>query len=335
MGQSGGRAGTAGIVRGAWTGYTLANDALARRPSEPRRLKQMTLSSMTGFSRAGGQIEGARFHWELRSVNGRGLDVRLRLPPGYEGLEPAGREVFAAKLVRGHVTAHLLLEGGPTSGEVRINERALATVLVAVERLSGRDIFDRPRPEGVLALRGVIELGEAAEGDAGREAATASLLGALGTAVGALVEARRIEGGRLGVVLSGALDRIEVLVGQIRAAPARRPEAVRARLGEQIERLLGQAGGFDTDRLYQEAVLIATRIDVEEELDRLGAHIQAARALLADKAAVGRRFDFLAQEFNREANTICSKSNDIEITRLGLELKAVIDQLREQVQNIE
>lgn len=295
----------------------------------------MTLSSMTGFARAGGQHGASRFHWELRSVNGRGLDIRLRLPPGHEALEAPSREAIAGKVSRGNVAATLTLETPAATGEIRINERALATVLVAIEHLAERDIFDRPRPEAVLGLRGVIELGEAPATEASQEAMTAAALVALRSALDGLVAARATEGQRLGVVLTAALARIEELVGLIRAAPARRPEAIRARLAEQIQRLLAGGPGLDTDRLHQEAVLLATRSDVEEELDRLAAHIGAAHALLADKAAVGRRFDFLAQEFNREANTICSKSNDIEMTRLGLELKAVIDQLREQVQNIE
>ena len=295
----------------------------------------MTLSSMTGFARAGGQHGAARFHWELRSVNGRGLDIRLRLPPGHEALEASARDMIGAKISRGNVAATLTLETTATTGEIRINERALATVLSAIEHLAERDIFDRPRPEAVLGLRGVIELGEAPASEASQEAMAAAAMATLREAVEALVAARRTEGERLGVVLAAALARIEELVGAIRAAPARRPEAVRARLAEQIQRLLSGGPGLDADRLHQEAVLLATRSDVEEELDRLGAHIAAAHALLADKAAVGRRFDFLTQEFNREANTICSKSNDIEMTRFGLELKAVIDQVREQVQNIE
>ena len=295
----------------------------------------MTLSSMTGFGRAGGQHDATRFHWELRSVNGRGLDIRLRLPPGNEALEAQARDLIGARLSRGNVSATLTFETAAAAGEIRINERALATMLTAIEHLAERDIFDRPRPEGVLALRGVIELGEAQQSESTQAAISQATLAALREAIEALVVARRTEGERLGVALSTALTRIDDLVGLIRAAPARRPEAVRARLAEQIQRLLAGGPGLDADRLHQEAVLLATRNDVEEELDRLAAHIAAARALLADKAAVGRRFDFLAQEFNREANTICSKSNDIEMTRLGLELKAVIDQLREQVQNIE
>lgn len=293
----------------------------------------MPLRSMTGFSRSDGTAGGARFHWELRSVNGRGLDVRVRLPQGYDALEAQLREMTGKSIGRGNVSATLTLDSGASSGEVRVNERALATVLAAVERLASRDSFDRARPEGVLSLRGVLEIGEAAA--ANDEDLKAALLASYASALEDLVVARGSEGGRLGVVLESLVGKIEELVGRIATLPVRQPEAVRARLAEQIQRLLGQGPELDADRLHQEAILIATRADVEEELKRLAAHIAAARTLLGEDAAVGRRLDFLAQEFNREANTVCSKSNDIEMTRLGLELKAVIDQLREQVQNIE
>jgi uncharacterized protein (TIGR00255 family) len=236
-------------------------------------------------------------------------------------------------LTRGNVTATLTLEADAGAGEVRINESALATVLAAVEKLAARDGFERPRPEGVLGLRGVIEIGETTSAlSAGMQEA---LVRSLAKALDALVGARRMEGGRIEEVLRGLVDTIEGLVGRIAALPMRQPEALRSRLAEQVQRLIGTGLSLDPERLHQEAVLIATRLDVEEELKRLGAHIAAARTLFADAAPAGRRLDFLAQEFNREANTICSKSGDIEMTRLGLELKAVIDQLREQVQNIE
>ena len=293
----------------------------------------MPLRSMTGFARSDGSADGIRFHWELRSVNGRGLDIRMRLPQGYEALEPAVRDLSARSLTRGNVTATLSLETGTGAAEVRINERALAVVVAAAEQLATRAGFERPRPEGVLGLRGVIEMGEAASGpsDAVREV----LLGSLAAALEELVAARRMEGERIEQVLRAHVDAIEGLVMRIAELPIRQPEALRVRLAEQVQRLLATGAPLDPDRLHQEAVLIATRGDVEEELKRLGAHIAAARTLFADTAASGRRLDFLAQEFNREANTICSKSSDIEMTRLGLELKAVIDQLREQVQNIE
>jgi len=293
----------------------------------------MPLRSMTGFARADGTVGDLRFHWELRSVNSRGLDVRLRLPPGHEALEAPARAIVAKAVARGNVSANLTIDSGAAMGEVCVNERALAKVLAAVERLAERPEFERPRPEGVLALRGVLEVGETVETSS--EALRGTLLDALSGAMGTLIEARRIEGARLATVLADAVDKIDSLVDQIAALPVRRPEAVRDRLNDQVQRLFGTGAPLDAERLHQEAMLIATRTDVEEELKRLGAHIAAARSLLADEAPAGRRLDFLAQEFNREANTVCSKSIDIEMTRLGLELKAVIDQFREQVQNIE
>lgn len=293
----------------------------------------MALRSMTGFARADGLTASLRFHWELRSVNGRSLDVRLRLPPGHEALEPAVREAVGRALSRGNVAATLTLETAAAGAEVRINERALATVIAAVEKLANHPGFDRARPDGILALRGVLEVGEAASADG--DALRSDLLAGLAPALAALVEARRMEGMRLERVLSELVGSIEDLVAKIEQLPSRQPEVVRARLAEQVQRLFGTGAPLDADRLHQEAMLIATRSDVEEELKRLGAHIAAARAHLADAAPVGRRLDFLAQELNREANTICSKSGDIEMTRLGLDLKALIDQLREQVQNIE
>jgi uncharacterized protein (TIGR00255 family) len=293
----------------------------------------MTLRSMTGFARFDGTAAGARFHWELRSVNGRGLDMRLRLPPGLETLEASVREAIGHRVSRGNVSATLTLETSVAGSDIRINERALATVLAAVDRLAKRDDFDRARPEGILALRGVLETGDAPGGDS--EALHTELLAGLAVALDGLADARLKEGGKLATVVADQVARIETLVGQIARLPARQPEAVRMRLAEQVQRIVGAAGSLDPDRLHQEAILLATRADVEEEIKRLGAHISAARSLLAETAPVGRRLDFLAQEFNREVNTICSKSADIEMTRHGLELKAVIDQLREQVQNIE
>lgn len=293
----------------------------------------MPLRSMTGFARTDGTSGAVRFHWELRSVNGRGLDVRLRLPPGYEGLEAPTRDTIAKSIVRGNVSATLTIDAGGGGGDVRVNERALATVLAAIERLAGRGEFEPARPEGVLALRGVLELAETGVSDS--EAVKARLLASLAEAVEGLVGARAMEGQRLEQVLAGHVEAIESLVERIAGLPSRHPDAIRRRLAEQIQRLLGTGASFDPDRLHQEAVLAATRADVEEEIKRLTAHVAAARALLADRAPAGRRLDFLSQELNREANTICAKSSDIDMTRLGLDLKAVVDQLREQVQNIE
>ncbi|MDX2158753.1 MAG: YicC/YloC family endoribonuclease [Hyphomicrobiaceae bacterium] len=295
----------------------------------------MTLQSMTGFARADGARGGVRFHWELRSVNGRGLDIRLRLPPGYDGLEAAVREAISKRLARGNVTATLVVDQAAEAGAIRINEQALAVVLAAVDRLVQSGTFERPRPEGVLGLRGVIEVGSGPADDSEGQAFAKETSTVLTVAIEGLVAARKLEGARLSVILNDAIDRIDNLVQAIAASPARRPEAVALRLGELVTRIVETGVQLDKDRLHQEAILVATRADVEEEIKRLGSHITAARELLASSAPAGRRLDFLSQELNREANTICSKSNDTEMTRLGLELKAVIDQVREQVQNIE
>jgi uncharacterized protein (TIGR00255 family) len=295
----------------------------------------MSLQSMTGFARADARHGAVRFHWELRSVNSRGLDLRLRLPPGHDALEAPVREAVTKRLARGSVTATLAIDQAAEAAAIRINAPALALVLDTIARLAETGRFERPRPEGVLALRGVIESGSVEPDEAEAALFREALLGALGQALDGLVAARRSEGARLGDVLATLLDRIEAHVAAITASPVRTPEAISRRLADQVARLLATGSNLDADRLHQEAVLLATRADVEEELQRLRAHIAAARALLAEAVPVGRRLDFLTQEFNREANTICSKANDIALTRLGLELKAVIDQVREQVQNIE
>lgn len=295
----------------------------------------MAIKSMTGFARTEGHAGNVAWVWELRAVNGRGLDLRLRLPPGYEQLEPRVREAATRALVRGNVSINLNIKRSEGVTQIRLNEAALTQVLAALETVRARLPGEAPRADQILGLRGVLEV---AEGDDDPEAIRArqdDLTTGLNTALRQLNAMRAEEGTRLAAVLSAQLDSIEALVAQVAASPAHTPEAMRQKLKDQVARILGEASQLDEARFYQEAALLATRADVEEELKRLGAHIAAARALLTAKEPSGRRFDFLAQEFNREANTLCSKSADTEITRLGLELKAVIDQMREQVQNIE
>jgi len=295
----------------------------------------MTINSMTGFARAESSLGTVRWHWEVRSVNGRGLDVRVRLPSGYEALEPMIREAVANQLVRGNVTVSLSAgrrEGGQA---IRLNEQALAEVVKAADRIRELTGCALPRADGLLGIRGVLEVNEIEEETEESDARLGAMLDHLRDVIAALVSARTEEGQRLNEVLGAHLSEIERLVNQIEQSPARTPAAFTARLKEQVARLVETGNGLDPERLHQEAVLLATRSDVEEELKRLSAHIGAARELLKGDGAVGRKFDFLAQEFNREANTVCSKSNDVEITRAGLALKTVIDQMREQVQNIE
>ncbi len=295
----------------------------------------MSIKSMTGFSRVEGAAGNVAWHWELRSVNARGLDVRLRLPSGTEAMEPKVREAVSRHLVRGSATVSLNVESRTGALQIRLNEEALAQVVKAADHIRTLTEAAPPRADGLMAIKGVLEVVEAEESSAVAAARVAAMLASLEQAVSALVKARSSEGARLKAVLEANLVEIERLVGVVEASPARTPAAIAARLKEQIARLFENGSSFDPDRLHQEAVLIATRADVEEELKRLHAHIAAARELLEEEGAVGRKLDFLAQEFNREANTLCSKANDVDITRAGLALKTVIDQMREQVQNIE
>jgi uncharacterized protein (TIGR00255 family) len=295
----------------------------------------MSIKSMTGFARAEGSHEGAAWHWEVRSVNGRGLDVRLRLPSGSELLEPKVREAVARHVTRGSLTISLSSEGGAGGQEIRLNERALTQVMQIADRLRDLTNATPPRVDGLIAIKGVLDIVEPQQDAELAAVRGEAMLKSLDGALIALVAARAAEGTRLASTINGQLDEIERLVRVVQQSPARTREAIEARLKEQVSRLLDAGNGFDPARLHQEAVLLATRADVEEELQRLVSHIGAARELVAENGAVGRQLDFLAQEFNREANTLCSKASDIEITRAGLALKTVIDQLREQVQNIE
>ena len=295
----------------------------------------MTTKSMTGFARADGSTGPIAWHWELRSVNGRGLDLRLRLPPGFEGLEPRVRETVGKRISRGSLAVNLNVKRGDGATQIQLNEAVLGQVLDALERLRKTTGAAPPQAEALLGIKGVLEVVEKEESEEELQARAEAMLTGLGEALDGMVRARETEGGRLRTIILDQLAAIERLVSAIATAPGRTPEAIRRRLTEQLARLLETGTSLDETRLYQEAAMLATRADVEEELQRLGAHIAAARELLDSGEPAGRRLDFLAQEFNREANTLCSKASDPEMTRAGLELKAVIDQMREQVQNIE
>lgn len=293
----------------------------------------MTLNSMTGFARADGSAKGVRWYWEVKSVNGRGLDIRVRLPQGHDQLEPKIREAAAKRFVRGSLTVNLNAQREAVAVEVRVNEAALAQVLRAVDEVRRLTGAPPPSADGLLALRGVLDVAEA---DSSLDAdVAAAMLASLESALLALASARAAEGQRLTAVLTAHIDEIERLTRQVQTSPSRTPEAIAARLAEQVAKLTDASSTFDPARLHQEAILIATRSDVEEEIQRLAAHVASARALLAESQPAGRKFDFLAQEFNREANTLTSKAIDMDISRAGLALKTVIDQMREQVQNIE
>ena len=293
----------------------------------------MKIKSMTGFARTEGSHGAMRWHWELRSVNGRGLDLRFRLPPGFDQIEPKLREAAQKRLVRGSVNATLSMQREEGAAAIRLNEAALMQAVAAADRAGELTGSARPPLEALLAIRGVLEVAEPT--DAGNAALLKPTVESFEAALDGLVAARATEGRRLGEILADQLGQIETLVATAANSPARSVEAIRARLAEQVARLVDASPQLDAARLHQEAALIATRADIEEEVKRLGAHIAAARELLVAAEPVGRKLEFLSQEFNREANTLCSKANAPEITRSGLGLKAVIDQLREQVQNIE
>jgi uncharacterized protein (TIGR00255 family) len=295
----------------------------------------MALASMTGFARGQGVCGAYVWSWEIKSVNAKGLDLRLRLPAGWDAVEVPARSLAAEVLSRGTIYGTLTAKREGVAPVVKVNEPVLAAVLATVKGLSGRVDAAPPRIDGILSLKGVIEVVDEDEREEDRQAAEAAVIAGFHTTLAELAEMRRREGASLGQVLSQRLSDIATLAARAETVPGRRPEAIKARIKEQVETLLGASERFDPDRLHQEAILIASKADIREELDRLASHVAQGRKLIADGGAVGRRLDFLAQEFNREANTICSKSNDVELTNIGLELKTVVEQFREQVQNLE
>jgi uncharacterized protein (TIGR00255 family) len=273
--------------------------------------------------------------WEIKSVNGKGLDLRLRFPPGWDAIEVPVRAAAAEALTRGSLQATLTINRSGTPPSVRINTAVLEAVLSTIRQLGPKIEASPPSLDGLLALKGVIEIGETEESEDDKRKAEAAAVAGFVETVRALGEMRRHEGATLGRVLAARLQEIATLADRADKSPGRKPEAIRARLAEQIATLLAQSDRFDPDRLHQEAIMIATKADVREELDRLVAHVGQARHLIEQGGAIGRRLDFLAQEFNREANTLCAKANDVELTNIGLELKAAVEQFREQVQNVE
>jgi uncharacterized protein (TIGR00255 family) len=294
------------------------------------------LSSMTGFALARGELDGARWSWEIRSVNGRGLDIRCRLANGMEPLEPAVRERVANHIRRGNVTLTLTIARESPEGRYRINHDVLDTLIAAIPELQRRIPEARPPSvDGLLAVRGVVEPVSEEDSEEQKTVLRVAVMSGLDEALEALVAMRAAEGAHLYTVLETHLDRITASCEEASRLAATQPEAIKARLRAQLEELRDLVPALPEEQLAHEAGLLATRSDVREELDRLNGHAGAARTLLGDGAEVGRRLDFLCQELNREANTLCSKASDLELTRVGLDLKAVIEQLREQVQNVE
>jgi len=295
----------------------------------------MSIASMTGFAREAGVTGDYQWAWELKTVNGRGLEVRVRTPSGLDALGEEARAQILKALTRGQGQLNLSLSRASSEPKLRVNQAVLQSLLSAIGDLSLPETVKPASLDGLLSVRGVVELDDDAADPMQDEALVAALRSGVGALIDALRAARLKEGQALSTILGQQLDAIGRLVDEAEAAPARRPEAIRARLEAQIAELLDGKAVFDPARLHQEAVLIAARADIREELDRLRAHVEAARALLQEGGPVGRRLDFLAQEFGREANTLCAKANDVSLSRIGLELKAVIEQFREQVQNVE
>ncbi|EAV46400.1 YicC/YloC family endoribonuclease [Roseibium aggregatum] len=297
----------------------------------------MALASMTGFARALGESGAVRWTWELRSVNGKSLDLRIRIPTGLEALEPKIRERCGKLLRRGNVSIGLSMQRDQSEQQLQVNESALEAVLATIDLLKNRvpDLAP-PSLDAILAQKGVFELKEPEEDEDVQAALHNTLLTTLDAALIDLVDMRHSEGQAIGKVVRDQIDRIAELTQAAEDLPARKPDAIKARLKRQLSDLMDASDGqLDPQRLHQEAVFLATKADIREELDRLHAHVAAVRELMDTGGAIGRRLDFLAQEFNREANTLCSKSNDVDLTAIGLDLKSFIDQMREQIQNLE
>ena len=294
----------------------------------------MTVSSMTGFARTDGAADGFGWTWELRSVNGKGLDVRVRLNGGFERLEAKVRDAVSKRFKRGNIGVTLNVVRAAEGGSYQVNRELLTELVSIAQEFDGATSLSAGTIADLMNVRGVLETVETQEDEATRDARDRAVLSSLNDAIDQMVAHRNEEGAKLDAMLRGHVDNIEATVTRAENCASARGDAIKERLKRQIDELM-DAGKFDQERLHQEAALLATKADIREEIDRLKAHIIAARDMLTKGGAIGRKLDFLCQEFNREANTLCSKANDIELTNCGMELKVIIDQLREQVQNVE
>ncbi|CDO60876.1 Protein YicC [Candidatus Phaeomarinobacter ectocarpi] len=295
----------------------------------------MNIQSMTGFGRADGSRADWRWHWELKTVNARGLDIRMRMPNGLEPLEQGLKKSLQAKLKRGAVQVFINIERENAGADVRVNAALAAKLMADLKELATGLGTQPPTLDAVLGIRGVVEVAEPDTDEDETAARLAAVAATFDEAVESLVSARTDEGAKLQTILESVLTEIAQLVARADALAVVAPEAIRSRLEAQVTELLADRAEMPEERIIQEVAMLAGKADIREELDRLRAHIAQARTLLAEGISVGRKLDFLAQEFNREANTLCSKSSDTELTRIGLDLKAAIEQLREQVQNVE
>lgn len=300
----------------------------------------MSISGMTGFARAEGELPealgGARWTWEIKSVNGRALDLKLRTPPGFDALEPPARTLATQRFKRGSLQAALTLSrDAARAASVRIDTALIEAFLEAGEPLVKAKRVRRPSWDGLLALRGVMTGEESLElDDAARTALEAALLSGFSHALDTLAEARAAEGRMLRSVLADLADRMDALITRARGVAASAPAAALDRIRQRLAALAPEVQ-LDPQRLAQEAALAAMRADVQEEIERLASHAAELRELLTKPEPAGRRLEFLGQELTREANTLCSKSAELELTRIGLDLKAVIDQIKEQAANVE
>jgi uncharacterized protein (TIGR00255 family) len=296
----------------------------------------MPITSMTGFARVEGHEDVCSWTWETKSVNGKGRDVRSRLPTGFEGLETKVRDAVAKHFRRGNLTVNLTVQWLQTVSEYKVNADLLDQLLSLIPEIEKRlPEVGPPRVDGLLALRGVIEPVEDKRSPELFRELEEAILKSLSAALDSLKTMRDAEGERLGQAIEGHVKEIENLCQKIGQQAATQPETIKKRLKEQVKELIEAVPALPEERLAQEAAMLMTKVDVREEIDRLNSHIESSWSLIKEKGAIGRKFDFLCQEFNREANTLCSKSTDVEMTRLGMDLKTIIDQLREQVQNIE
>jgi uncharacterized protein (TIGR00255 family) len=296
----------------------------------------LPLNSMTGFARSDGFDDTVSWVWEAKSVNGRGLDIRCRLPGGMDQIEVKARARVTTLFSRGSLNLNLQTQRKSGDVEYTVNRPLLEQLIDVAAEYTDTPGVEAARIDGLFSVRGVVEAREQDQEDKDiTEARHAKILTSLEDLLQSLITAREEEGTRIANVLSEQINEIESLTNAARASAATQPEALRARLKEQVAAILDAGLEADPDRIIQEAAVLAVKSDIREEIDRLDAHIAAARELLAEGGVIGRRLDFLAQEFNREANTLCSKASDNELTSIGLGLKTVIDRLREQVQNIE
>ena len=295
----------------------------------------MPLASMTGFARAQGAAGVYAWAWELKSVNAKGLDLRLRLPAGWDAIEAPARAALSKLLARGTISAVLTIDRSGAAPSVRVNEDVLGALVDAAKKAAHRFGVNPPGLDSLLGMKCVIEITDSEEGPEEKLSAEKVVVQGFEQALKELSAMRFREGDALKHILTERIDEIAKLTAAADASPARKPEAIRAKLTEQVKTLLDTGEKFDADRLHQEAVMLAAKADIREELDRLTTHVAAVRKLLADGGPVGRKLDFLAQELNRESNTLCAKANDVSLTAIGLDLKAAVDQFREQVQNLE